>query len=90
MPDDLDIEIDLAAWTPLPVFQWIARSGGVDEREMLRTFNCGIGMIVVVPEASADATTRILSEAGEKVSRLGRLIKGNGEPTVRYKGRLAL
>ncbi len=90
VPDDLDIEIDLAAWAPLPVFQWIARTGGVDEREMLRTFNCGIGMIVVVPEASADATMRILSEAGEKVSRLGRLVKGNGEPTVRYKGRLAL
>ncbi len=90
VPDDLDIEVDLAAWTPLPVFQWIARTGGVDEREMLRTFNCGIGMIVVVPEASADATTRILSEAGETVSRLGRLIKGNGEPAVRYKGRLAL
>jgi phosphoribosylformylglycinamidine cyclo-ligase len=57
---------------------------------MLRTFNCGIGMIVVVPEASADATMRILSDAGETVSRLGRLIKGNGEPTVRYKGRLTL
>jgi phosphoribosylformylglycinamidine cyclo-ligase len=90
VPDDLDIEIDLASWTPLPVFQWIARTGGVDEREMLRTFNCGIGMIVVVPEATADATMRILSDAGEKVSRLGRLITGNGEPTVRYKGRLAL
>jgi phosphoribosylaminoimidazole (AIR) synthetase len=57
---------------------------------MLRTFNCGIGMIVVVPEARADEAASILANAGERVSRLGRLIKGKGEPTVRYKGRLAL
>lgn len=90
VPDDLDIEIDLGSFAPLPVFQWLARTGGVEEREMLRTFNCGIGMIVVVPEARADEASRVLTDAGERVSRLGRLVKGKGEPTVRYKGRLAL
>jgi phosphoribosylformylglycinamidine cyclo-ligase len=90
VPDDLDIEIDLGSFAPLPVFSWLARTGGVEEREMLRTFNCGIGMIVVVPEARADEATRVLTDAGERVSRLGRLVKGNGEPMVRYKGRLAL
>jgi phosphoribosylformylglycinamidine cyclo-ligase len=64
--------------------------GGVEEREMLRTFNCGIGMIAVVPEGRADEAARVLTSAGERVSRLGRLIKGKGEPTVRYKARLAL
>ncbi|MFM9863474.1 MAG: AIR synthase-related protein, partial [Micropepsaceae bacterium] len=84
------IELDLANWTPLPVFQWLARSGGVDEREMLRTFNCGIGMIVVVPESRAEEAARVLTDAGELVFPLGKLIAGKGEPTVRYKGRLAL
>ena len=90
VPHGLDIEIDLGSFAPLPVFQWLARMGGVDEREMLRTFNCGIGMIAVVPEARADEAARVLTSAGERVARLGRLIKGKGEPTVRYKARLAL
>lgn len=90
VPDDLDIEIDLTSWTPLPIFQWLARTGGIEEREMLRTFNCGIGMIVVVSPQRADEAAHLLTAAGEKVFRLGSLIKGNGEPTVRYKGRLAL
>ncbi|MBP6012255.1 MAG: phosphoribosylformylglycinamidine cyclo-ligase [Alphaproteobacteria bacterium] len=90
VPDDLDIEIDLASWTPLPVFQWLARTGGVEEREMLRTFNCGIGMIVVVAAERVEEAAKILTGAGERVSRLGQLIQGKGEPTVRYKGRLGL
>ena len=90
VPDGLDIEIDLASWTLPPVFQWLARQGGVDEREMLRTFNCGIGMIAVVAPERADEAARILAGAGEGVFRLGRLINGKGEPTVRYRGRLAL
>ncbi len=63
-------------------------AGGTMSGYSLRVLNDN--STIFVPEASADATTRILSEAGETVSRLGRLIKGNGEPTVRYKGRLAL
>jgi phosphoribosylformylglycinamidine cyclo-ligase len=88
VPDDLDIAVDLGAWTLPPVFQWLARHGGVDEREMLRTFNCGIGMIAVVPPARADEAVKILTDAGERVFRLGSLIRGKGEPVVRYKGRL--
>jgi phosphoribosylformylglycinamidine cyclo-ligase len=90
VPDDLDIEIDLTSWTPLPIFQWLARTGGIEEREMLRTFNCGIGMIVVVSPERAEEAAHLLTAAGEKVFRLGSLIKGKGEPMVRYKGRLAL
>ncbi len=89
VPDDLDIEIDLGAWALPPVFQWLARSGGVDEREMLRTFNCGIGMIAIVPEARADEAQAVLTQAGERAFRIGRLIKGKGEPTVRYRGHFA-
>jgi phosphoribosylformylglycinamidine cyclo-ligase len=90
VPDDIDLEIDLSGWRLPPVFHWIARSGGVEEREMLRTFNCGIGMIAIVPEPHATAAIRILTEAGEQVFTLGRLVAGKGEPRVRYTGRMAL
>jgi len=90
VPDDIDLEIDLGAWRLPPVFQWLARSGGVEEREMLRTFNCGIGMIVIVPAGTAAAAQRILAEAGEQVFTLGRLVPGKGEPRVHYTGRMAL
>jgi len=89
VPDDLDLDIDLGAWALPPVFQWLARSGGVEEREMLRTFNCGIGMIAIVPEQDVAQAQSILTAAGERVFRLGRLVKGKGEPTVRYRGHFA-
>jgi phosphoribosylformylglycinamidine cyclo-ligase len=90
VPDDMDIEIDLSAWTLPPVFQWLAKSGGVEEREMLRTFNCGIGMVAVVSPDRADEAARILSGAGERIYRLGRLIPGKGEPRVHYRGRSSI
>ena len=52
LPKGLDAEIDLDSWTPPPVFGWLARSAGIEEREMLRTFNCGIGLIAVASEKS--------------------------------------
>ena len=72
------------------VFQWLAKAGGVEEREMLRTFNCGIGMIAIVPADKAEAAVQILTEAGEQVFTLGKLVAGKGEPRVRYTGRLGL
>jgi phosphoribosylformylglycinamidine cyclo-ligase len=89
VPDDLDIEIDLGAWRLPPVFQWLAKMGGIDEREMLRTFNCGIGMIAIVPTKHAGEASRVLTEADERVFRIGRLITGKGEPKVRYRGQFA-
>ena len=56
---------------------------------MLRTFNCGIGMIAIVPVDRADEVQSILTKAGERVFRIGRLIKGKVEPTVRYRGHFA-
>jgi phosphoribosylformylglycinamidine cyclo-ligase len=90
VPDDMDLEIDLGSWRVLPVFQWLAKAGGVDEREMLRTFNCGIGMIAIVSPDKAAAAIQILTDAGEQVFTLGRLVAGKGEPRVRYTGRLGL
>jgi phosphoribosylformylglycinamidine cyclo-ligase len=86
LPDGLDADVDLAAWTPLPVFQWLAKAGGVAQGEMLRAFNCGLGMIAVTAEADADAVIAAFDGA----QRIGTLVSGEGEATVRYTGALKL
>ena len=86
LPEGLDADIDLARIAPLPVFQWLARTGGVAQAEMLRAFNCGIGMIAVVDEAQADA---VIAAFGDAV-RIGTLVSGAGEAKVRYSNALKL
>jgi len=86
LPEGLDAEIDLAAWKRQPVFAWLARAGGVDEQEMLRTFNCGIGLIAVVALREADRCIAAFRDAGESASPIGTLVAGEGAPRVRYKG----
>ncbi len=90
LPEGVGVEIDLACIPVLPVFQWLAKTGGVAEREMLRTFNCGIGMIVVASEAGAAAAEAALMAAGEKPVRLGQAIAAPDGERVRYRGRLGL
>ena len=89
LPDDVGIAIDLDAVKPPPVFGWLAREGGVAESEMLRTFNCGIGMVLVVAEDRAEAVSRALGEAGEPPVRLGVVTARGSEPVI-FSGRLAL
>ncbi len=86
VPDGLACEIDLAAWSMPPVFRWLAETAGMSQAELLKTFNCGIGMIVVVSADRADAITELLRAEGETVFTLGRIVQGEG---VIYKGRLA-
>lgn len=83
LPEGLGAEIDLAALPRGGVFDWLQATGGVAEAEMLRTFNCGIGMILSVDAARADALQGVLAEAGETVIRLGHVAPGEG---VRYLG----
>lgn len=90
LPEALRADIDLAAVPVPPVFGWLAREGGVAEREMLRTFNCGIGMVVVVSEAKAAAVAAVLAEEGEHVVPLGRLLPREGDAAVTFNGSLAL
>ena len=70
LPDDLGAEINLDAWDLPPVFQWLAKTGGMAEAEMLKTFNCGVGMILSVAADQADAI-EALSE-GRRRNRLPR------------------
>ncbi len=90
LPDGTVAKIDSSNIPVLPVFKWLAREGNIVEGEMLRTFNCGIGMVIVVAAREADAITALLIKAGEKVSRLGEIAKADGEPRVIYSGKLGL
>ena len=85
LPEGLGAEIDLDAWELPGVFQWLRATGGMEAAEMLKTFNCGIGMILVVDAARADALAALLAEAGEGVHRLGTVTPGLG---VSYRGAL--
>ena len=79
LPKTCVAEIDLNAVPYLPVFNWLQEVGGTSEREMLRTFNCGIGMIVVVKAKDAKAIAAALKKSGEKVVTLGSLRKRRGK-----------
>ena len=85
LPDGLGAEIDLDAWTLPPVFAWLSQAGGIAEREMLKTFNSGIGMVLAVAADKAAAIEALLASEGETVVRLGQVQPGAG---VGYRGRL--
>ncbi|MGR3711775.1 MAG: phosphoribosylformylglycinamidine cyclo-ligase [Shimia sp.] len=85
LPEGLAAQIDLDCWTLPPVFQWLAKTGGMDQAEILKTFNCGMGMILSVDADQADALTKVLTDAGESVSCLGTVQAGEG---VAYTGSL--
>ncbi|MGB7242667.1 MAG: phosphoribosylformylglycinamidine cyclo-ligase [Sulfitobacter sp.] len=85
LPDTLGAQIDLSAWTVPGVFDWMAGVGGMAEAEMLKTFNCGIGMIAVVKEDQAQPLTDLLQDHGETVARIGVV---TGTPGIIYSGTL--
>ena len=89
LPKGTVAEMDLNAVPYLPVFRWLQNVGGTSESEMLRTFNCGVGMIVVVNSQDTKLVTAVLKKAGEKVVTLGSIRKRNGkEAQVAYSGAL--
>jgi phosphoribosylformylglycinamidine cyclo-ligase len=74
LPDGLAAELDATTWPLPPVFGWLAGTADIAPAEMARTFNCGIGMVVVVAADAADAATRVLTAAGETVHRIGEIV----------------
>jgi phosphoribosylformylglycinamidine cyclo-ligase len=90
LPKHLGVGIDLARLSVLPVFKWLAEQGNVAELELLRTFNCGIGMIAVVDAEAVETVSDILADAGEGVTVLGEVIPAQGEHRVVYNGHLNL
>jgi phosphoribosylformylglycinamidine cyclo-ligase len=82
LPKGTAARIELGAIPVLPVFAWLAQTGGVSEAEMLRTFNCGVGLVVVTEAKRAEMVAGALAAAGEKVARLGEVVASDGEPEV--------
>ena len=75
LADDLTALIDKNSWDMPPLFKWLQQAGNVQEHEMHRTFNCGIGMAVVVAAEDAARATQLLRDAGETVYSIGRIEK---------------
>jgi phosphoribosylformylglycinamidine cyclo-ligase len=90
LPKHLGVSLDLSTIPVLPVFRWLAATGPVAEAEMLRAFNCGIGMVVVVSRDAADAVAACFEAQRESVTRLGEVVDIVSGPRVLYRGRLAL
>ena len=98
LPGHVAAEVDLGTWRQSPVFAWLARTGNISAAEMLRTFNCGIGMVIVAEAARAAEVVAALSDAGENPVTIGRIIAGTGNKSpakgkgeaeaVVYRGRL--
>jgi phosphoribosylformylglycinamidine cyclo-ligase len=91
LPDRRGVSIELTRVPVLPVFKWLAAAGEVAEPDMLRTFNCGIGMIVVAEPTGADSVAAVFEREGETVVRLGEVGEvADGAPRVAFNGRLDL
>jgi phosphoribosylformylglycinamidine cyclo-ligase len=90
LPKDLGVRIDLNALTVLPVFKWLAAEGNIAELELLRTFNCGVGMIAIVKPDAVPQVLEILREGGETVSVLGEVTAATRDERVVYDGHLEL
>jgi len=90
LPKGLGARVDLAQVDVLPVFKWLAKAGNIEQNEMLRTFNCGIGMIVVTAPQDAERVMAAFTAAGEKATRIGEVIAATDEPRVVYDGALDL
>jgi phosphoribosylformylglycinamidine cyclo-ligase len=89
LPKDFSAELDLESIEVPPVFSWLARTGGVSPAEMMRTFNCGVGMIAVVAAGQAAQVAAVLQEAGETVTPIGRIVPRRDAGVI-YRGSLAL
>ena len=77
LPDGLEVVLERDSWPRDPLFDWLQTTGRIDAAEMYRTFNCGIGMVAIVPAANADeAPCRMLNARGEQASVIGEVRRG--------------
>lgn len=79
LPEDLTAHVDTSLWQRPAVFDWLKQQGNVDEHEMHRVLNCGIGMVLVVPEDQADQIRAHLQAQGEGVHRIGHIAARQGD-----------
>ena len=82
LPDTLTAQIAVKSWDFPPVFKWLQEKGNIEQMEMVRTFNCGVGFVVVVPSDKADEVIKVLNESGETAWKLGEIVERTAEPVV--------
>jgi phosphoribosylformylglycinamidine cyclo-ligase len=90
IPDGLSAELDLTAVAVPAVFSWLAQTGSIAAAEMLRTFNCGLGLIAICDAERAGHAIDAFGLAGERAYRIGRLVRSAGPAAVLYQGCLPL
>jgi phosphoribosylformylglycinamidine cyclo-ligase len=92
LPAGIDAEVELDELSLSPVFGWMAKIAGITQAEMLRTFNCGIGMVAVCSDTNAGSVIDAFQANGQKASRIGRLVAGapDSEAKVAYRGTLKI
>lgn len=84
LPDGLGVELWRASWDEPEVFRWLADTGGIERREMDRTFNCGVGFTVCVAPSAVDEALRVLREAGVSCTQIGAVVQAAQDQRVRY------
>ncbi len=77
LPDGVNVDIEYGSWPILPVFKLLQEAGGISNNDMFRTFNMGIGMVVIVAEEQAEEAAAIAEKLGEKVYRIGSVTEGS-------------
>ena len=82
MPNDTAARVNVQSWEQPAIFEWLQRAGNIEASEMYRTFNCGLGMVLVVDAGDADNTLAILQAEGESAMRIGEIVTAQGEPSV--------
>lgn len=79
LPQSVDVHLEPTAWHRPRIFDWLQDQGRIEPREMYRTFNCGIGMVVIVPEHGVDEAVALLRDEGESASIIGQVVAGSGQ-----------
>ncbi len=82
MPNDTAARVNVQSWEQPAIFEWLQHAGNIEASEMYRTFNCGLGMVLVVDAGDADNTLAILQAEGESAMRIGEIVAAQGEPSV--------
>ena len=86
LPEGARAVVDLTSWQRPAVFGWLQATGGVPDVEMLRTFNCGVGMVLCVASEDVELTCELLDRAGESAWVIGRIAEAEGAPVVAFTG----
>ena len=86
LPDGIGVKLDAKSWQAPPVFGWMAKTGNIDANEMARTFNCGIGLVLIVEAAHAGEIIKLLEAEGEKAFRIGEVEANSSQHRVTLTG----